>query len=1153
MFERNLEDLIRGLRANKKNESVFIGQVLSEIRDELKSNDFAKKSLAISKLTYLQMVGVDISWASFNVIEVMTQQKFTAKRIGYLAACQSFHEGTEVITLATNLIRKDMTSANVWESGLAINCLANICTPDLARDLAADIVTLLSSSRPYIRKKACLVLYKIFLKFPDALRPAFPRLKEKLEDPDQSVVDAAVNVICELARKNPKNYISLAPILFKIMTATDRPANNWVLIKIVKLFASLLPIEQRLAKKLVQPLTNLMNTTTAMSLQYECIQTCTVGLSDHLPTIKLCISKLRNFVEDPDQNLKYLGLLALNNIMKIHPKAVAEHRDLVLNCLEDQDTSIRLRALDLLEGMVGKRNIVDIVRKLLENIEKAESGQYKDALVEKIISICSKNSYQSVGDFEWYISVLMELAHTTGTAHGNLISAQFMDVIIRVNVVREFGVRNMLSLLRDSSLLSDNLKEGANCEVLYAAAWAVGEFSGSVEDKLGAVEALLQPRVVHLPSHIQSIYMQSALKLFGSAAAPATPKEIGSPRQAGPAASKAYPKLQDIVKIMQARLPLFTQSQYLEVQERACFDLEVLNLYNELQSAGTDVGADLVTLFDEPLNPVAPKAQRKVPVPEGLDLDQWINEQPEEYEHEEDTLNAFDYPGGAGNSKNDKYWSEFIETSEDDKGYSSRGSDTRGATTSRPRINSPFMLSGATEKKSNVYHDMDIPTSHISANELGLAEKSDVDYKRRLQSGARASKSSRSRQKVTPTEILKDEDLEGDEPEIRAKDEDTEEDALNKVDLRTPLGQDERLPQPSHRITKVPEKVKEEKKSRHRGRDESRRERHGSRRKHESSKDKTPKSAEFETIGSPPVSKAAYAAVSSPQVAQPEDKKERRSSRKESSEKDRDSRRRKDSKDDRKESSSKRSDRDRSSKGSKKDEAKETAPQRQPSKFKPLLSDENISVIYELKVSPSNGKKMLISFAFKNLSQSELSGIEFAIPAVQDLKVASEAATKSDAVMQVGQTATFNLICDVQSIAQPTKLPGTISYKVGENTGKKEFTILVPSTSFILPVKLEKEQFISMIRENPLQLSSVDVKCSDDEFQKFIVSLAVLLHVEIITDSPVSMYGKSVQNHHVAVLVKPKDKGVAGVQLKCTDDVLGKSLIAEVGNFFPKA
>ena len=38
--------------------------------------------------------------------------------------------------------------------------------------------------------------------------------------------------------------------------------------------------------------------------------------------------------------------------MKIHPKAVAEHRDLVLTCLDDEDVSIRQRALDLLSGMV---------------------------------------------------------------------------------------------------------------------------------------------------------------------------------------------------------------------------------------------------------------------------------------------------------------------------------------------------------------------------------------------------------------------------------------------------------------------------------------------------------------------------------------------------------------------------------------------------------------------------------------------------------------------------------------------------------------------------------------------------------------------------------------------------------------------------------
>ncbi|CAB4059976.1 AP3D [Lepeophtheirus salmonis] len=71
-------------------------------------------------------------------------------------------------------------------------------SPDLARDLHSDILSLLTSTRPYVRKKAVLILYKVFLKYPDALRPSFPRLKEKLEDPDPGVQSAAVNVISDL-------------------------------------------------------------------------------------------------------------------------------------------------------------------------------------------------------------------------------------------------------------------------------------------------------------------------------------------------------------------------------------------------------------------------------------------------------------------------------------------------------------------------------------------------------------------------------------------------------------------------------------------------------------------------------------------------------------------------------------------------------------------------------------------------------------------------------------------------------------------------------------------------------------------------------------------------------------------------------------------
>jgi hypothetical protein len=46
------------------------------------------------------------------------------------------------------------------------------------------------------------------------------------------VQSAAVSVVCELARKNPKNYLPLAPMFFKLMTTST---NNWMLIKIIKL------------------------------------------------------------------------------------------------------------------------------------------------------------------------------------------------------------------------------------------------------------------------------------------------------------------------------------------------------------------------------------------------------------------------------------------------------------------------------------------------------------------------------------------------------------------------------------------------------------------------------------------------------------------------------------------------------------------------------------------------------------------------------------------------------------------------------------------------------------------------------------------------------------------------------------------------------
>lgn len=643
MFDKNLTDLVRGIRNNKDNEAKYIAQCMEEIKQELRQENANVKANAVAKLTYLQMCGYDISWAGFNIIEVMSSNRFTCKRIGYLAASQCFHPDSELLMLTTNMIRKDLSSTNQYDAGVALSGLSCFISTDLSRDLANDIMTLMSSTRPYLRMKAVLMMYKVFLRYPEALRPAFPKLKEKLEDPDPGVQSAAVNVICELARKNPKNYLSLAPIFFKLMTTST---NNWMLIKIIKLFGALTPLEPRLGKKLIEPLTNLIHSTSAMSLLYECINTVIAvlisissGMPNHSASIQLCVQKLRILIEDSDQNLKYLGLLAMSKILKTHPKSVQTHKDLILACLDDKDESIRLRALDLLYGMVSKKNLMEIVRRLLGHMERAEGSAYRDELLFKVIEICSQGSYQYVTNFEWYLTVLVELIQLeSGSKHGKVIATQLLDVAIRVQAVRTFAVNEMSSLL---STYPVSAQSSTMHEVLYAAAWIVGEFGSHLDNPEQTLSTLLQPRQV--PGHIQAVYVQNASKLFANLVHDCLEED----------------NLADIRKycdMLLEGLPVYLSSGDIEVQERASSAFMTIQMLKSLLSETSadilpdiNASADEVEVMGKPsipmevaelikeirelfvgdLNPVAPKAQRKVQLPDGLDLNEWINSPPE--------------------------------------------------------------------------------------------------------------------------------------------------------------------------------------------------------------------------------------------------------------------------------------------------------------------------------------------------------------------------------------------------------------------------------------------------------------------------------------------------------------------------------------------
>lgn len=58
------------------------------------------------------MMGYDMSWASFHVVEVMSSPKLHLKSVGYLGAIQSFDQDTDVLMLTTNLLKKVRAYSN---------------------------------------------------------------------------------------------------------------------------------------------------------------------------------------------------------------------------------------------------------------------------------------------------------------------------------------------------------------------------------------------------------------------------------------------------------------------------------------------------------------------------------------------------------------------------------------------------------------------------------------------------------------------------------------------------------------------------------------------------------------------------------------------------------------------------------------------------------------------------------------------------------------------------------------------------------------------------------------------------------------------------------------------------------------------------------
>ena len=106
-----------------------------------------------------------MNWASFHVVELMSTANVKYKRVGYLAACQSFGDDTDVVLLIPNLLKKDLASPDPAE-GVGDFVLGEYCHARIIANVSRRCVFVIKQPQTGFTTPSVLVSLQVLLAIP---------------------------------------------------------------------------------------------------------------------------------------------------------------------------------------------------------------------------------------------------------------------------------------------------------------------------------------------------------------------------------------------------------------------------------------------------------------------------------------------------------------------------------------------------------------------------------------------------------------------------------------------------------------------------------------------------------------------------------------------------------------------------------------------------------------------------------------------------------------------------------------------------------------------------------------------------------------------------------------------------------------------------
>jgi AP-1 complex subunit gamma-1 len=124
------------------------------------------------------------------------------------------------------------------------------------------------------------------------------------------------------------------------------------------------------------------------AILYECVQTI-MGVESTSGLRVLAVNILGRFLANKDNNIRYVALNTLSQVVAVDTQAVQRHRNTIVDCVKDADVSIRRRALELVYGLINESNIKTLTSELLDYLAVSDNA-FKPDLTNKVAQLVQR-------------------------------------------------------------------------------------------------------------------------------------------------------------------------------------------------------------------------------------------------------------------------------------------------------------------------------------------------------------------------------------------------------------------------------------------------------------------------------------------------------------------------------------------------------------------------------------------------------------------------------------------------------------------------------------------------------------------------------------------------------------------------------------------